>query len=195
LIDAPRRARARARERAHTGARTRRRRNVDGELRYSEFVPGAEDLVVIERDAVVGVGLYKSVFAMVWRGPPTVAHLRALGEYQRRVTRLRPRGFVTLAVLPSKHTRMSPEVRAAAEELARNPSPALVAVAQVITGDGFVAATTRMIAAGMALLAPTPTKLFASRDAAALWLCERAATIPGAPAIHPEELIAAVAAL
>jgi len=155
-------------------------------------VPGAEDLVVFDRDAVVGVGVYKSVLAMVWHGPPTVEHLRALGGHQQRVADLHPRGFVTLAVLPSQHTRMSPEVRGAAEELARNPSPALVAVAQVITGNGFVAASTRMIAAGLALLGRTPTKLFASSDAAALWLCERAATIPEAPAIHPDELIAAL---
>lgn len=158
-------------------------------------MPGVEDLVVFERDAVVGVGLYKSVFAMVWHGPPTVEHLRAVGDHQQRVASLRPRGFVTLAVLPSQHTRMSPQVRGAAEDLARNPSPALVAVAQVITGQGFVAATTRMIAAGMALLGRTPTRLFASSDAAALWLCERAGTIPEAPAIRPDELIAAIAPL
>lgn len=159
------------------------------------LVPGVEDLVVFERDAVLSVGLWHNVLAMVWHAPPTIEHLRGLDDHQQRAAKLHPNGFVTLVVLPSQHSRMAPDVREAAEDLSRNPSPALVAVAQVITGTGFVAATTRMIAAGMALLAQTPTKLFASSDAAARWLCERAATIPGGPACRPDELVAAIAAL
>jgi hypothetical protein len=150
------------------------------------------DLFVFERDAAFGAGLWRRVFATVWRDTPTAERLRTCGRFQDEVTRRCPDGFVALAVLPSKHARLAPDVREAAEELSRNPSPALVAIAQVISGTGFIAAATRMVATGMSLLNQrTPTKWFDSVQHAADWVSARVARIPGAEPASAQEIVAA----
>ncbi|HEX8795083.1 MAG TPA: hypothetical protein VF765_29250 [Polyangiaceae bacterium] len=154
------------------------------------------DLFVFERDAGFGAGLWRRVFATVWRETPTAERLRTCGRFQDEVTRRCPDGFVALAVLPSQHAHLSPDVREAAEELSRNPSPALAAIAQVITGTGFVAAATRMVATGMSLLnRRTPTKWFDSVQHAAEWLSPRVARIPDAQAVSAPEIVSAFAEL
>ena len=154
------------------------------------------DLLIFEHEPGYGAGLWRNVFATIWRDAPTLEHLRRLEAHQQEVTRRCPAGFVALAVLPSRHINMSRELREAAEHLSTHPSPALMAVAEVITGDGFVAATTRMIAMGMALLnRRTPTKLFASLEEAAIWVCQRSAAIAGTSRFTPTEMMAALAEL
>lgn len=154
------------------------------------------DLVVFERDAAFGAGLWRRVFTTVWRDTPTAERLRTCGRFQVEVTRRCPDGFVALAVLPSQHAHLPPDVREAAEELSRNPSPALVAIAQVITGTGFIAAATRMVATGMSLLnRRTPTKWFDSVRHASEWLAPRVARIPGVEPVSASEIVAAFAEL
>jgi hypothetical protein len=165
-------------------------------VRYARSVAAGGELVVFSRDASYGVGLFRHVFMTIWREPPTAEQLIALDPLQHDAARRCPSGFVALAVLPSIHARMTNEVREAAEHLSRNPSHALVGTAQVITGTGFVAATTRMIATGMALLSrAAPTRLFSSVEAAAPWVCGRVAAISGAPSLDVPELLAALAEL
>ncbi len=154
------------------------------------------DLLVFERDAAFGAGLWRRVFTTVWRETPTTERLRTCGRFQDEVTRRCPEGFVALAVLPSHHAHLAPDVREAAEELSRSPSPSLVAIAQVITGSGFIAAATRMVATGMALLnRRTPTKWFDTVQHAAEWVAPRVARIPGAEPISASEIVAAFAEL
>jgi hypothetical protein len=165
-------------------------------VRYAPSVAAAGELVVFSRDAAYGVGLFRHVLITSWREPPTAEQLIALDPLQHDVGRRCPSGFVALAILPSIHAHMTPEVREAAEHLSRNPSRLLVGTAQVITGTGFVAATTRMIATGMALLSrAAPTKLFSSVEAAAPWVCSKVAAISGAPSLEVPELLAALAEL
>jgi hypothetical protein len=158
--------------------------------------PSPTGVLVFEHEPGYGAGLWHNVFATIWRDAPALEQLQRLEAHQQEAARRCPAGFVAIAVLPSQHTNMSHELREAAEHLSTHPSPALVAIAEVITGTGFVAATTRMIATGMALLnRRTPVKLFASLEEAARWVSQRAGAVPGAAAFTPSELIAALAEL
>lgn len=148
--------------------------------------------MVFERSAAFGAGLWRRVFATIRRETPPAQRLRTCGAFQDEVTRRCPDGFVALAVLPSQHARIPPTVREAAEELSRNPSPALVAIAQVITGTGFIAAATRMVATGMSLLnRRTPTRWFDSVQHASEWVSARVAAIPVAMPVSAAEIVAA----
>lgn len=55
------------------------------------------DLLVFERDAAFGAGLWRRVFATVWRDTPTAERLCSCGRFQDEVTRRCPDGFVAAA--------------------------------------------------------------------------------------------------
>jgi hypothetical protein len=131
------------------------------------------------------VGLWQNVLVLAFRSAPSVEQLRALEGIQRDVAARFPHGYVSLAVLPGLSRPLDAEVRDSALALTASSPPELRAVAMVIDGRGFLAATTRSLATGIVLLTRPrwPVKIFPGVEPAAAWLAswvERAAR-PSAP--------------
>jgi hypothetical protein len=120
--------------------------------------------------------------------------LRRVGELRREVAGRFPEGFVALAVLPhvSLEAPLLKELRAEAERLMTTSPKELLAVAEVIEGSGFLAATVRSIATGLVLVTrpPFPTRIFAGVEPAAAWLAAWADR--GERATAPRRLVEAM---
>jgi hypothetical protein len=96
-----------------------------------------------------------------------------VGELEHGLAARFPAGFLALALLPTTAGLTLPaEVRREAERVAANRSSAAKAIAHVIEGTGFVAATVRSISIGMSMLARThaPHRIFGGVEPATAWL-------------------------
>jgi hypothetical protein len=151
-------------------------------------------LTIIERRDGLIVGLWGNVFLTLWRGGATVELLQRVRAHHLEADRKLPGGFCALAVMSGPMLHMSPDARAEAESLSKNPGRNLTAIAQVITGTGFAAAATRALASGLMLVRKgnVPTKIFSEVAPAARWLTPYFAPAPGGVAPRPEDLALAV---
>src|SRR5689334_770886 len=101
------------------------------------------DTRIIEQNDAVVVALWSNVFLTLWRANATVEQLRRIGDHSRSIDQSFPDGFCALAVISGSGFSMTPDVRAEAEILSKNPGQNMKAIAQVITATGFAAAATR----------------------------------------------------
>jgi hypothetical protein len=154
--------------------------------------PHLEILHVHERSII---GVWNNVFVMIWRDLPSAERLRIAGALERKVAARFPDGFVVLAVLPTINLRLPSDVREEAERLSLDRPRELKAIAQVIEGKGFIAASVRSVAVGVVMLARpqkdgdgvqrerTPMRIFSGVEPASAWLAtfldrEKRATAP-----------------
>jgi hypothetical protein len=132
-----------------------------------------ERLAVLESDGEALVGLWRNVLVLAFRDQPTAEGLRRMGAVQRDVAARFPGGYAALAMLPMvRRPAMTRELREEAERLTSSSPPELRAVAEVIDGKGFLAATLRSVATSMVMLTRPawPMRVFAGVEPAAAWL-------------------------
>ena len=119
------------------------------------------------------VGLWQNVLVIAFRALPTAEHLHTVAAIQRDVAARFPGGYAALAILPVLAPQPLPrDMLDAAQALTSSAPPEMQAVAEVIEGKGFLAATARSVATGM-LLVGRPRwsmRIFAGVEPAAAWL-------------------------
>ncbi len=126
-------------------------------------------LAAMGRDVV---GVWENVLVTHWHAPPSAPQLRRVGEAQARVAARFPDGFVVLVRLPAVAARVGAVARDEAERLAASAPPSMQAIAYVVEGRGFVAASARSVALGVAMAFPhkRPIRTFGGLEPAAGWL-------------------------
>jgi hypothetical protein len=132
-----------------------------------------ERLEVLDADGRDLVGLWRNVLVIALRTQPTAARLRRLDEIQRAVAARFPGGFVALAILPNLRAfPFDDDLREEAVRLTSSTPPELLAVAEIIEGKGFIAASIRSIATGMVFIARPKwaMRVFPGVEPAAAWL-------------------------
>ena len=153
-------------------------------------VPG---LTVLCNDPTFIVANWRNVSITMYLSVPTIEQLHYTGH--KVLERQYPDGFAALVVMHASAMKVSPEVRAEAERVSKNVPVGLKAIAHVIVGRGFAAATMRAIASGvMALSRKTvASKIFDEPRPASNWLLTKLGEAPGPlQARSVEELVAAV---
>ncbi|MCX4242687.1 hypothetical protein [Paraliomyxa miuraensis] len=132
---------------------------------------------VVHDDEQLQIVIWDRVVTSRWRGAPTEDALRILGEHQRTLTdSFDERRIVALTIVGPRATMLlSGEARKEAEVQAKVGRETLIALALVVEGEGFIAATARAVISGVQLAVrnPYPTKVFAIVDDARLWIEER----------------------
>jgi hypothetical protein len=132
-----------------------------------------ERLEILEAGGRDLVGLWQNVLVIALRDLPTAAMLERLGAIQQDIAGRFPEGFAALAILPVLRPRpMPPGMLDAARALTETAPPELQAVAEVIDGKGFMAATARSMATGILMLGRPryAMKIFPGVEPAAAWL-------------------------
>lgn len=150
--------------------------------------------VILGRDENYVIGLWHNVFVTMWRDKVTLEGLRLTGLYHRQVDGRFVDGYCALAVLSMAALDMESDVRAEATRLSDNPGRNLKAIAQVILGTGFGAATARTVAAGLQLVrkAKAPSKIFNDVSTGIRWLEPYIAAAAPGPAPAPADLVSAI---
>jgi hypothetical protein len=124
------------------------------------------------------VHYWKNVLVNVWHQQGTLPRLIEMRRVMQALADEYPNGIAELTVLRSTilaqplPQRERDETNAMAKHFARHT----VAQAFVVEGEGFRAATTRMVISGVILFSRPgyPYKTFAEAAPAARWLCETA---------------------
>ena len=132
-----------------------------------------ERLEIFEAEGRDLVGIWRNVLVVAFRTLPSAERLRSLVAIQRDVAARFPEGYVALAILPLVAPRPLPKDMLEAAQLVTSAAPPeLMAVAEVIEGNGFLAATARSVATGMTLVARPrwPMRIFPGVEPAAAWL-------------------------
>jgi hypothetical protein len=132
-----------------------------------------ERLEILDAEGRDLIGLWQNVLVVAVRALPTKARLRRIGAVQEGVARRFPGGYAALALLPDvPHVGFVGELREEAVRLTLSTPKELRAVAEVIEGKGFLAATVRSIATGLMLVARPAwsMRVFAGIEPAAAWL-------------------------
>lgn len=129
---------------------------------------------VIHDDEGLQIAVWSRVFINRWRTVATVERLVALGEHQRALVRATAdKRIAVLTVLEDESGAMpSGPARKEAEAVAKSVRDAVALQAQVVEGDGFVAASIRALLSGisLAIRAPYPNKVFKRVDEALPWV-------------------------
>lgn len=131
---------------------------------------------VVYEDADLQIATWSRVFVNRWRTAASKERLSILGEHQMAlIDAVGDRRIAVVTVLEDK-TGLMPngEARKEAERIATVTRDALVLQAQVVEGDGFVAAAFRALLAGVALAIrpPYPIKVFRTAHDAMPWIEE-----------------------
>jgi hypothetical protein len=134
-------------------------------------VPG---LRVVFEDEGLQIATWSRVFINRWRTVATLERLLILGEHQHAL--IASTGDRRIAVLTTLEDRsgLMPNgpARKEAEAIARSTRDAVILQAQVLVGDGFVAASIRALLTGvmLAIRAPFPNRVFKTVDEALPWI-------------------------
>jgi hypothetical protein len=131
---------------------------------------------VVHDDQELRIVTWASVLAVRWRATPTKDKLELLGRHQRLLADATvDRRIVLITVLsPKAGLLLSSDARKEAETFARAGREVLLGLAQVVEGEGFVAATARAVMSGiqLAVRAGHPVKVFGTLDEALPWVSE-----------------------
>jgi hypothetical protein len=139
-------------------------------------------------------GTWRNVFINVWADDVTLEAARGLGSAIGRLLEQHPRGVAIFGVSrPGVAVVPGSEERRLLSEMLSKQGKALLAVASVIQGDGFVAAAKRTVMSTISLLArqPCPVAIFDAHHDAAAWLAPRL----GESHVDPNALLDAIATL
>lgn len=132
---------------------------------------------VIHDDEGLQIAVWSRVFINRWRTVATLERLVVLGEHQRALVQATAdKRIAVLTVLEDKSGAMpSGPARKEAEAVAKSVREAVALQAQVVEGDGFVAASIRALLTGitLAIRAPYPNKVFKTLDEALPWVEEQ----------------------
>jgi hypothetical protein len=136
-------------------------------------VPMAAPKVIFEDDGLQ-IAVWSRVFINRWRTAATQERLVILGRHQRAlVEAIADRRIAVITTLEDK-TGLMPNAaaRKEAEVVAKAVRDAVLVQAQVVEGDGFVAASLRALLAGvmLAIRAPYPNKVFKTIEDALPWV-------------------------
>lgn len=132
---------------------------------------------VVHDDDNLQIVVWDRVVASRWRSAPTKDGLVLLGRHQRALTDSFDdrRIFALTIVGPRAAMLISGDARREAEVLALAGRDTLIGLAQVVEGEGFIAATARAVISGvqLAVRTPYPTKVFGRVEDARPWMEER----------------------
>lgn len=132
---------------------------------------------VVHEDDALQIVVWDRVVTSRWRSAPTKEGLVLLGRHQRALLEALGDGrILALTIVGPRATMLiSGEARKEAEALAKSGRTTLIALAQVVEGEGFMAATARAVISGVQLAVrnPYPTKVFGRVDEACPWMEER----------------------
>ncbi len=132
---------------------------------------------VVYEDDGLQIATWSRVFINRWRTVATVERLTILGKHQHAlIDAMGDRRIAVLTTLEDKSGLMpNAPARKEAEALARSTREAVILQAQVLEGDGFVAASIRALLTGvmLAIRAPFPNKVFKTVDEALPWVEEQ----------------------
>lgn len=131
---------------------------------------------VVHDDEELRIVTWAGVLANRWRATPTKAKLEILGRHQRQLAKASVGGrIVVVTVLsPDAGLLLTSEARKEAEALAKAGRELLLGLAQVVEGEGFLAAAARAVMSGiqLAVRAGHPVKVFGTLDEALPWVSE-----------------------
>lgn len=132
---------------------------------------------VLYDDEGLQIAIWSRVFINRWRAVATLERLLVLGEQQRALVKATgDQRIAVLTVLEDESGSMpSAPARKEAEAVAKSVRDAVIVQAQVVEGEGFVAASIRALLTGIALAirAPYPNKVFKTVDEALPWVEEQ----------------------
>lgn len=132
---------------------------------------------VVFEDEGLQIAVWSRVFINRWRTVATVERLAVLGKHQHALIKATPdHRIAVVTVLADKSGSMpNGPARKEAEAVAKSVRDAVAVQAQVIEGDGFVAASIRALLTGigLAIRAPYPNRVFKSVDEALPWVEEQ----------------------
>lgn len=131
---------------------------------------------VVYEDDGLQIVTWSRVLVNRWKTAATKERLVVLREHQLAlIDEIGDRRIAVITALEDRTGLMpSAEARKEAEAIAEATRDALILMAQVVEGDGFVAATFRALLAGimLAIRAPYPNKVFKSVSDALPWVEE-----------------------
>jgi hypothetical protein len=149
---------------------------------------------VVYDDEGLQIAIWSRVFFNRWRTTATQERLVVVGEQQRAlVEATSDKRIAVVTVLEDKSGAMpSGPARKEAEAVAKSVREAVIVQAQVVEGDGFVAASIRALISGisLAIRAPYPNKVFKTVDEALPWVEQQLAK-----AGYPEDAAGVAAAV
>ena len=129
---------------------------------------------VVYDDEGLQIAIWSRVFINRWRTAATQERVVVLGEHQRALVQaMNDKRIAVVTVLEDKSGTMpSGPARKEAEAVAKSVREAVIVQAQVVEGDGFVAASIRALISGisLAIRAPYPNKVFKTVDEALPWV-------------------------
>jgi hypothetical protein len=129
---------------------------------------------VVYDDEGLQIAIWSRVFINRWRTAATLERLLVLGKHQRGlVGATDDKRIAVVTVLEDKSGSMpSGPARKEAEAVAKSVREAVIVQAQVVEGEGFVAASIRALLTGitLAIRAPYPNKVFKTVDEALPWV-------------------------
>lgn len=132
------------------------------------------EVELLHRDEILTIAAYDHLFLEIWSGLPAKAlHQRKLRELHNERLAKRPGKHALVAIVEGGATpRLDEEARSEMTERTRATRDRTVALAVVMSDQGFVAAMIRSILAGLLLVqrAPYPHKVFGTLREAASWL-------------------------
>jgi hypothetical protein len=134
------------------------------------IAPGVQELTLYEHDDQHGVGVWRNVLMVVWRGDTRAAAVDRVSALLAELTRSH-RDVSLLQVIEEGATAPDSDARRALSSMLKQHSGAIRCSAVVYEGDGFRAATLRAVVTGISLLGrpACPHVVFASTMAAINW--------------------------
>ena len=126
----------------------------------------------LQRSDTVRYGICGGIWIMTLFAKPTAADMNLARAALKSTLVRHPDGFPTLTwILPEAGFSMDADARQAAATVTREFNASILAMATLIEGEGFQAATVRAIIAGLDLMAraSAPKKTFADLRAAVVW--------------------------
>jgi hypothetical protein len=155
-----------------------------------------DETKVHERDTSYTLAEWRNVYAVVWRAQPDARRAQRMGEHFRRVVRAHPEGVMVVVIVPTSVPPPDDAARDRINEAMRAAPSVTRAIAYVLVGTGFGAATMRGAVTDTLLAAkpPYPVRVFATIAEAASWIVERAGPDSGLTTSSVSTALGAVAA-
>jgi hypothetical protein len=134
----------------------------------------APGLVVLAASPDWVVGRCREVVVIVWRAPLTVERTQRVTAYMKAAAAEESRLGVVVVIEPGV-PGPPPEVRAALLGAMRELGPKLVALAYLVTAEGFVGAAVRAVISGLGLMSRDryPTRVFQGAPEVAAWMAPK----------------------
>lgn len=129
---------------------------------------------VIYEDDGLQIATWSRVFINRWRTVASQERLAILGQHQRALVDATDDRRIAVIVTLEDKTGLMPNAaaRKEAELVAKSVRDAVIVQAQIVEGEGFVAASMRALLTGvmLAIRAPYPNKVFKTVEDALPWV-------------------------